>query len=128
MLTKLAKLGKWFLDTREVRDSSSQVDNYSTNKIPYFTSIPDDLDFRKSKSYIFYPAPDWILQIDINAFVIDMSIVDGSNGVIFLSKDCKCEAGDSVLINDNGNLEIVKYRKEDKNIVGKVLAQEVRFV
>lgn len=117
------------VDPRDLlKDSSSQVDNYSTNKIPFFTSIPTDLDFSKNKSYIFYPAPDWILQIDIDAFAVDMSIVDGSNGVLFVSPKSKYEIGDTVLVNDNGNLEVVKHRRGDKDVVGKVLAQEVRFV
>ena len=117
------------VDPRDLlKDSSSQVDNYSANKILFFTSIPTNLDFSKSKSYIYYPAPDWILQIDIDAFAVDMSIVDGSNGVLFVSPKSKYEIGDTVLVNDNGNLEIVKYRKSSENIIGKVLAKEVRFV
>ena len=117
------------IDPRDLlRDSSSQVDNYSTNKIPYFTSIPDNNDFLKTKSYLFYPVPDWVLQIDINTFAVDMNIVDGSNGVVYISPNSRYEIGDTVLINDNGNLEIVKYRRNSRDIIGKVLAQEVRFV
>ena len=117
------------VDPRDLlKDSSSQVDNYSTNKIPLFTSIPTNLDFSKSKSYIFYPAPDWILQTDIDAFAVDMNIVDGSNGVLFVSPKSKYEIGDTVLVNDNENLEVIKHRRGDKDVVGKVLAQEVRFV
>ena len=117
------------VDPRDLlRDSTSQIDNYSTNKTALFTSIPEDGDFNKGKAYIFYPTPDWVLQVDIDAFVVDMSIVDGSNGVVFISPSSKCRIGDTVLVNDNGNLEIVKYRKSSENIIGKVLAKEVRFV
>lgn len=117
------------IDPRDLlRDSSSQVDNYSTNKVPYFTSIPKDKDFTKTKSYLFYPAPDWILQLDINVFVMDMSIVDGSKGIIFISPNSQLETGDTVLVNKNDKLEITKYKRNNENIIGKVLAQEVRFV
>ena len=68
------------------------------------------------------------MQIDINTFAVDMNIVDGSNGVAYISPNSKYEIGDTVLINDNGNLEIVKYRRNSRDIIGKVLAQEVRFV
>lgn len=117
------------VDPRDLlKDSTSQIDNYSTNKIPLFTSMPEDGNFRKGKAYIFYPTPDWILQIDIDAFAVDMEIIDGSNGVVFISPSSECSIGDTVLVNDNGNLEIVKYRKNSESIIGKVLAKEVRFV
>ncbi len=117
------------VDPRDLlKDSTSQIDNYSTNKIPLFTSMPEDGNFRKGKAYIFYPTPDWILQIDIDAFAVDMEIIDGSNGVVFISPSSECSIGDTVLVNDNGNLEIVKYRKNSESIIGKVLAKEVRFL
>jgi len=116
------------IDPRDLlRDSSLQVDNYSTNKVPYFTSIPKNFDFSKTKSYIFYPAPDWILLMDINTFVVDMKIINDENGVIFVSPNSKYEIGDTILTNKDGRLEITKFKRDNKDIVGKVLAEEERF-
>ncbi len=111
-----------------LRDSSSQVESYSNNKVPFFTTISADGDFAKNSSYIYYPVPDWILEIDIDTFAIDMEMINGENGVVFISPNSVYGMGDTVLVNEKGNLEIVKYRRDDSNILGKVLAKEVRFV
>ena len=57
-----------------------------------------------------------------------MSIVDGSHGCIFVSTKADIKSGDKVLTYTDGNLEIVVHRGNTIGLVGKVLAQEVRFV
>jgi len=107
-LTKLADV----LDihpTDLLRDNQQEV-IYSSNRIPLFTSIPENGD------------------IDMDVFAVDMSIVDGSNGCIFVSTKADIKSGDKVLTYTDGNLEIVVHRGNSIGLVGKVLAQEVRFV
>ncbi len=125
-LTKLADV----LDihpTDLLRDNQQEV-IYSSNRIPLFTSIPENGDFVKGKTYTFYPAPDWVKDIDMDVFAVDMSIVDGSHGCIFVSTKADIKSGDKVLTYTDGNLEIVVHRGNTIGLVGKVLAQEVRFV
>jgi transcriptional regulator with XRE-family HTH domain len=110
-----------------LRDNGSQ-DVYSSNRIPFFNTIPEDGIFDRAKTYVFYPAPDWIKEMDRSVFAVEMKIVDGSNGCIFVSPEAEIKRGDKVLIINNGNLEIEVFQRESVNLIGKVLAQEVRFV
>lgn len=96
------------------------------NRVPLFTN--DSKDFEKEETYLFYNTPDWILSLNPNVFAIDMKVVDGSNGVAFVSPDAEININDMVLIRENNQLKIVMLKSFNNiDIVGKVLAQEVRF-
>ncbi|MFA5633639.1 MAG: helix-turn-helix transcriptional regulator [Candidatus Dojkabacteria bacterium] len=101
------------------------------NRIPFFSSIPENSDFRKAKSFLYYTAPDWILDIDRECFVIatDLVLVKTekiSDGKLFISPNSNCLEGDIVLIKEKDEL-IVDELKGNKEIIGKILAQEIAF-
>lgn len=123
------------IDPRELLKDNSINDNYLLNKIPLFISIPKNFNFNKATTYLFYPAPDWILQFDRDTFVIDGNIITNieegveRNGYIFLSPNSTINKGDLIMIERNNQLNILKYRGNNRDrIIGRVLAQEVRFI
>ena len=98
------------------------------NKVPLFTEIPNNFVFDKSNTYVYYNAPDWILSLDANIFALDMRLIDNSKGVVYISPNSEVNLDDLVLIKENGLLKVVNIKSfKDINILGKVLAKEVRY-
>lgn len=96
------------------------------NKVPFFTNIVKD--FKKEETYLYYNTPDWILSLDPSTFAIDMKVIDNTNGVVFISPNSEININDMVLIREDNNLRIVMLKSFNNiDIVGKVLAQEVRY-
>lgn len=96
------------------------------NKVPLFTNISKS--FEKEETYLYYNTPDWILSLDPNTFAIDMKIVDGTNGVVFISPNSEININDMVLVKEGNHLKIIMLKSFNNiDIVGKVLAQEVRY-
>lgn len=118
------------VDPRDLLKDSSSSDNYSTNKVPFFDSIPKDFDF--GNSYIYYPAPDWMIRIDRDLFAINSEIVEekksDTKGCIFIAPNTEIKRGDLVLIRDMNKLIIKELKGKLPNIIGKIIAREVRFV
>ena len=96
------------------------------NKVPLFTN--NSRDFKKEETYLYYNTPDWILSLNPNVFAIDMKVIDNSNGVVFVSPDSEININDMVLIREDNHLKIILLKSfSNIDIVGKVLAQEVRY-
>jgi hypothetical protein len=49
------------------------------------------------------------------------------NGVIYVSKQIKPQRNDRVVVRENGRLIVKMYDGNSPNILGKVLAQEIRY-
>ena len=64
---------------------------------------------------------------------VDTSLRDSNeenfkiNGVIYVSKQNKPKKNDWIVVKENGTLSIKIYDGNSINILGKVLAQEVRY-
>lgn len=96
------------------------------NKIPLFTN--DSKDFKKEDTYLYYNTPDWILSLDPSTFAIDMKIVDGTSGIAFISPNSEININDMVLVREDNHLRIAMLKSFNNiDIVGKVLAQEIRY-
>ncbi len=120
------------VDPRDLLRDSSSSDNYSANKVPFFDAIPRNFDFKNS--YIFYPAPDWMIRLDRDVFAISMNLIKSKRddieelGCIFIAPSIDITKGDLVLRRVNDELVIEELRGKGENILGKVIAKEVRFV
>lgn len=104
--------------------------NVSLNfsKVPLFTEIPNNFVFNKSNTYIYYNAPDWVLSLDSEIFALDMNIIDGSKGIVYVSPNGEVNLNDMVLVKEDNALKIVSIKSfKNITILGKVLAQEVRY-
>jgi len=99
------------------------------SRVPLFTDIPRDFVFSKSNTYVYYNAPDWILSIDPKAFALDMGVIDGSKGIVYISPNTEVHLNDVVLIKGEENHLKIESIKTFKgiDILGKVLAQEIRY-
>jgi hypothetical protein len=98
------------------------------SRVPLFINVPSNFVFNKSNTFLFYNAPDWVLSIDPEAFALDMGIMDGSKGIIFVSPNSEININDMVLIRDNNSLKIENIKTfKGMIILGKVLAQEIRY-
>lgn len=96
------------------------------NRVPLFTTYAKD--FRKEDTYLYYNTPDWILSLDPEVFAVDMKIIDGSNGIVFVSTNSEININDMVLIREDSLLRVISIKSfNNLDIVGKVLAQEVRY-
>jgi len=96
------------------------------NRVPLFTTYVKD--FKKEDTYLYYNTPDWILSLDPEVFAVDMKAIDGSNGVVFVSTNSEININDMVLIREDNLLRVVSLKSFNSlDIVGKVLAQEVRY-
>jgi transcriptional regulator with XRE-family HTH domain len=117
-----------------LKDSTKNTASFSFNRIPLFDFLPKDLDFKNTKSYVYYVAPDWILSIDEESFVIDTKLVDSNledlkkNGYLYISPKSEIKYDDIVLIKKDDGVIVKKYKEDDSgNVIGKVLAQEIIF-
>lgn len=98
------------------------------SRVPLFTTIPNDFVFIKSNTYIYYNAPDWILSVDSEAFAVDMGIIDKSKGIVYISPNSEININDMILIREDNVLKIENLKTfKGLNMLGKVLAQEVRY-
>ncbi len=119
------------IDPRDLLKDSSVPDNYTNNKIPFFDTIPSNFTF--GNSYIYYPAPDWMIRMDREVFAINTNIVEikedfSKNGCIFVAPNADTKKGDLVLIRENDKLVGRELKGKLPNIIGKIIAKEVRFV
>jgi transcriptional regulator with XRE-family HTH domain len=124
------------VDSSELLKKPSENKNYLLNRVPLFTTIPENMDFLNTKAYEYYTAPDWMLDRDLQCFVIDSKLIDirdnrlDDDGYLFISPNLKNEAkqDDLVLkIDDDQLVASKRFNSKEDTLVGKVLAQEVRF-
>ncbi len=121
-------------DSSDLLKKPNENKQYVLNRVPLFKSLPKDMDFRKSKPYEYYTAPDWMLDQDIDCFVIDGKLINIKNdslekgGYIFIAPNLDTKGEDIVLKRNKDELVIDKrFNSREDDIVGKVLAQEIRF-
>jgi transcriptional regulator with XRE-family HTH domain len=110
------------------------IKEHSFNRVPLFADIPKGMDFVGSKSYIYYVAPDWILSMDRDCFVIDSRLAKYNvknlekKGYLFISPNSEIEDGDIILYKDKDTVVVDTAGDLDVNdIIGKVVAQEIIF-
>lgn len=114
---------------KHVPDKYSSLDY----KIPLFLQLPISNKFTPSQTNYYYICPEWILKIDKECIAIDTSLIESSeenfkmNGVIYVSKQIKPKRNDWVVIKENVVLRVKMYEENNTNILGKVLAQEIRY-
>ncbi|NLZ24737.1 helix-turn-helix transcriptional regulator [Candidatus Dojkabacteria bacterium] len=110
-------------------------ERYSTMqyKIPLFVKLPKSCKFHPTQTNYFYICPEWILQRDRDCIAIDTSLIinDESpfsrDGVVYVSINIKPEIDDYILIKQNKGLVIDRYKGDNSNVLGKILAQEIRY-
>lgn len=107
---------------------------YVLNRVPLFKSVPEGMDFLNTKAYEYYTAPDWMLNEDIGCFVIDSNLVEikdesvRENTYLFISPNSEYVRNSIVLKRQNKGLVVDRrFNTKDEDIIGKVLAQEIRF-
>lgn len=100
----------------------------SFTRIPLFESVPTEFNFKKSNTYLYYNAPDWVVNADPEVFAINMSLLGNSNGILYVSPNSNVELNDQVILRENDNLMFTSLTSfKNVEIIGKVLAQEVRY-
>lgn len=128
-ISKALNVPKSQLLEKHVPDKYSSMDY----KIPLFLHIPLSNKFTSSQTNYYYVCPEWILKRDKECIAIDTSLIDSNeenfkmNGVIYISKQIKPQRNDWVVVRENGRLIVKMYDGNSPNILGKVLAQEIRY-
>jgi transcriptional regulator with XRE-family HTH domain len=128
-ISKALNVPKSQLLEKHVPDKYSSMDY----KIPLFLHIPLSNKFTSSQTNYYYVCPEWILKRDKECIAIDTSLIDSNeenfkmNGVIYVSKQIKPQRNDWVVVRENRRLIVKMYDENSKNILGKILAQEVRY-
>ncbi len=123
-------------DTLEVDPISLMRDHSEvsvSNRIPLFLDVPES--FTKQNTFLFYTCPDWVIEYDESSFVVDTKIIQSiksskfsKSGYLYISPNTEISDGDLVLIVMNKKLFVEEFKKDlKKRIVGKVIAQEIRF-
>ena len=125
------------VDSSDLLKNPDKNKQYVLNRVPLFKSVPENMDFKNTKPFEYYTAPDWMLDKDLECFVIDSTLVNikidnlEGNGYIFISPNGDTDREDIVLKKDENNLNSLiidkKFNSREHNIIGKVLAQELRF-
>jgi transcriptional regulator with XRE-family HTH domain len=123
------------VDSSDLLKKPSENKQYLLNKVPLFKAVPKNMDFINTKPYEYYTAPDWMLDLDIECFVIDSNLVEikdegvRENTYLFISPNSEYVRDSIVLKRQNKGLVVDKrFNTKDADIIGRVLAQEERFV
>ncbi|MGI5898099.1 MAG: helix-turn-helix domain-containing protein [Candidatus Dojkabacteria bacterium] len=114
------------------------TDISTNNRIPLFVEIPKS--FTKKDTFHFYSAPDWIIQNDEDSFIIDSKIIERNNvpdfenkGYLYISPNNEIKEDDFILVSSSDKLLIEKFKNYSKKqkskdeIIGKIVAQEIRL-
>lgn len=102
-------------------------------KIPLFIQLPLTKKFDPNQTNYYYVCPEWILKKYKECIAIDTSLIDSNdnqfqgNGVLFISTQVKPNVNDYILVKNNNLLITQRYNNKDTNLLGKILAQEVRY-
>lgn len=106
------------------------------NVLPMFFQRPEGDKFNRENTQYSQNAPDWIIKIDRNCFVIDPVILSDMNtritkaGPIYISPFTEHKPGCLVLADIKGKLVIqsVEQVGRSNKIFGVVICQEVKLV
>ena len=101
--------------------------NASTgNYIPLFTNYVENFD--PDATTFYYTCPQWILAKDKMAFAIDMGITDtNEKGVFYISPRTKPSANDTVIFKKSNKIIVGNFSNQ-KELIGTVLAKEVKLI
>ncbi len=102
-------------------------------KIPLFITFPQSNRFHPNQTNYFYLCPEWLLKTDRECIAIDTSLIESCyeefnrNGVVYISTQVKPQTNDLVLVKRCNCLITERYTSRDTNVLGKILAQEIRY-
>lgn len=102
-------------------------------KVPLFVQLPPFNRFDPNQTNYYYSCPEWILQRDRECIAIDTNLVESEysgftkNGILYVSKNIMPHRDDLVILKGNKELVIKKYTDINNNVLGLVLAQEIRY-
>jgi transcriptional regulator with XRE-family HTH domain len=103
------------------------------NSIPFFSKIPDSLDFKKDGTKLFYNCPTWIMKLDSECFAIDIELINDRGlivdreGILFISPNSNYSHKDLVLHKEKGKLNISRFDRRLLDVIGKVVMQEIVY-
>lgn len=108
--------------------------NLMEYKIPLFLHLPSCNRFTPNQTHYFYNCPEWIIKKDIHSIALDSSLVNSNlseyrkNGVLYISTQITPKRNDLIILKDGSELLLTKSNGNTyTNILGKVLAQEIRY-
>ena len=107
-------------------------------RIRYFERIPGGVtveNLKDLKSYVLYTAPDWIYDEDKDTFMVDTAHINiqsariKKSGAVYVSPNSKLSDGDLALLREGTSYTIAQYdnSQPEENILGRVIAQELRY-
>lgn len=108
--------------------------SYIDYKVPLFLNTPYLNRYIPNQANHYYVCPEWIVKRDKKCIAIDTSLISCEienfkrDGVVYISTGIIPNREDLVLLKENNNLIVGKYKEYiNSNILGKVLAQEIRY-
>ena len=128
-ISNALNVSKSLLIEKHIPNSYSNIDH----KVPLFMQIPISHKLIPNNTNYYHICPEWILRRDRECIAIDSSLINsGENdfnrdGVVYISKNIKPITNDYVLVKDSNGLITERYTNTNCNILGKVLAQEIRY-
>ncbi len=128
-ISNALNISKSLLMEKHVPNTYSNIEH----RVPLFIQLPMSHKLNSDNTNYYYICPEWILKRDRECIAIDSSLIeceyDGikKNGITYLSIQSKLEKDDLVLIRSNQGLSTKKYTNQIINVMGKVLAQEIRY-
>jgi len=109
----------------------------SNRTIPLFTEVPnlEDKTFKPENTTCSYTVPDWMIRKDLKIFAITPSLAKiltvqiKKSGIVYVSPETEPSVLSAVLFWRGDQLTIDQYEKItiDDNVIGVILAQEVRL-
>ncbi|HNW23783.1 MAG TPA: helix-turn-helix transcriptional regulator [Candidatus Dojkabacteria bacterium] len=102
-------------------------------RVPLFIQYPSSKKFTSGYTNYYYICPEWILKRDRECIAIDTALIEsdyeefGKSGIVYISTQVKPELNDLILVKGSNQLITERYRSKNGNILGKILAQEVRY-
>lgn len=124
------------IDSADLLKKSGENKEYILNRVPLFKSVPENMDFTNTKTYEYYTAPDWMLNEDIECFVIDSKLVEirdenlTNEGYLFISPNLSDDIKREEIVLKKVRNELIveqKFNSKESDLIGKILAQEIRF-
>lgn len=123
---------KLLQEPNQLRDSGQIQYN---SQVPLFVKIPESENFSFDETKFYYSAPQWVINLDKKVFAIDSELVDintlqlKKKGIIYVAPDIEPSGQDLALYWNGPELEADTCGsiERDHKVIGKVLAQEVRF-
>jgi transcriptional regulator with XRE-family HTH domain len=132
-LAKALKVSPFELLQEYYKAGGSNMMDSMINNVPLFTAKPRNFDFSASNTTNFYNAPVWVTQRDKEAFAIESSAVKkmtmkvSDDSVLYISPNSSPTSDSTVIFVQGNELVCDLYSKVKGDIIGVVLAQEVRL-